>query len=204
MRFHDGPGTALKEWLDVFKKCVEIVAICSAGWWAYTRYFAGEAPSLEERANVDLRLHWEAGDTSACPAKFHVTVKNNGKRSFDLDAIDLYVWLPQLPDPADAGRGTQGIERLDIDRLMATKPLFHERIGSGSIIAHYSPETVYSEDYLFRIPKGTGDVAIFKFEAEARASSGDHHPVDVVDWVWSGVCLDPADNPDVSQTSPSR
>ena len=40
------PPEAVEKWVALIKAIVEIAAVLIAAWWAYSRYFAGEAPSL--------------------------------------------------------------------------------------------------------------------------------------------------------------
>jgi len=139
---------------------------------------------------VQLSVRWLPVDSTKCTAFFHASVKNIGKRSFDLSGINLKVWLPSNLGPEEADGGAGKIVRVDIDRLMRDQePLYREKISQGSIIAHYSPDTTYFEDYIFSIPQLPGrDLAIFEFDADATASLDQTKSIDATEWMWSPVC----------------
>jgi hypothetical protein len=87
-----------KDVADIVKKVVEIVAIGVAAWWAYTRYFSGEAPSLEEHAAITLNVNQGDRENASCQADVHVEIKNIGKRSFDVHSILIRIWVVDIPE----------------------------------------------------------------------------------------------------------
>jgi hypothetical protein len=73
------------EHTDDLTKWLQTVALCVAGFWAYTRYFAGEAPSLQPLANVTGQL--SAGRSSipgTCMLSYRVNIQNLGLVSLKL------------------------------------------------------------------------------------------------------------------------
>lgn len=172
--------------IEVAKNIAEIIAIVASGYWAYSHYFAGEAPSLEARAHLRTNVTWSAPDAGVCMARLRTVVKNIGKTSFDLHAIKLDVWLTTY-QPASA----VGVTRFNPEAIMNTKPTFTETLQGGSMTGHYAPDVELTDDYHFAVPidssSGVGEkLAVFKFSGTAVDSDG--KPVPLTDWHWTGRC----------------
>src|SRR5258708_6411720 len=80
---------AVQKWIEAAKNIAEIVALIVGGWWAYSRFFATEAPSLEERGALESTLGWSQEEPDRCIATLGITIKNIGKRAFEVDSISL-------------------------------------------------------------------------------------------------------------------
>jgi hypothetical protein len=186
--FKRSPPEAMGKWLEIAKTLAEIVAIVVAGSWAYTRYFAGEAPSLEERGVIESTLEWTSVEEQRCTAAFGITIKNIGKRSFDVKQIKIAASL--VPSPPR----TSGIVRLQ-PLLEANANLYLEnKVSSGSLILHYPPDVSAHDDYVFSVPRdslGEPQLALFTFESVAITADGTPLRISLDDYRWSANCDQP-------------
>ena len=172
------------KWAELCKVLVEIVAVIVAGWWAYSRFFAGEAPSLEERGKTESSLSW-VFDNDRCTALFGVSVKNIGKRAFDITKIDVRVWLVPVSE------GKNEIYLLDPFEIMKKEATFTRELSPDTFISHYPPDGEWHEDFAFSIPRdqmGHPQTALFAFDAAAVGS--DHHALKshLYQYKWSRNC----------------
>src|SRR5438477_8740795 len=95
--------TSWSKMVEVVKTVLEIIAILVAGWWAYTRFRQGEAPSLMQRADLQGNLMWFKDSKDACQAEYEVEFRNIGKVSIEVGRVRISAWtLTELNDPAPA------------------------------------------------------------------------------------------------------
>lgn len=178
------PSESTVKWAELAKTLAEIAAILVAGWWAYTRFLAGEAPSLEERGSTESTLEWVEGD-QRCTAFFGVAVKNIGKRAFDIDQTTVRVWLVTPPEP------TAGITQFDPSEIMKTPSSFSRTLPAGTFTTHYAPDTGWHDDLAFSIPRDPDAhrrIALFAFEPHALASDGRPLKTALYEYRWSANC----------------
>jgi hypothetical protein len=182
-----GPNKSFRDWIEVLKICIEIIAIIVAGLWVYTRFFSGEAPSLEERGQITSDFQWIKTKNSQCTGTMSITVKNIGKKSIDIDSIDLRAWLVPRPSVSE-----DSIIRLSPENLIANnKAIFSQEIKEGGITGHYPPDYTLHDDYVFLIPnigEKEDRIAVFQFEGHARASDDKNKVVPLSEYRWSGNC----------------
>jgi len=109
---------------DSIAKWVQIVAVFVAAYWAYTRFSAGEKPTLEERVDVSTALSDERPGPypDTCYVYFNVKLKNQGVTSFDTDGIHIQAWRSNMAQLSsgiatyiDPHRFEQGQKIVDMD-----------------------------------------------------------------------------------------
>jgi hypothetical protein len=178
------PPEAMEKWVALIKSIVEIAAVLIAAWWAYSRYFAGEAPSLEGRASMDSTLDWTEIDDTRCTVTFGVTIKNIGKSSFDVNRAILSVWLVTAP------AAERGVVRIKPDDLMKNPPKIREVIRSRPFVDHYPPGVERHDDLVFTVPRdrhGPSQIAVFKLEPIAQ-DTNTRKPVPMYQFNWGANC----------------
>jgi hypothetical protein len=166
----------------------EITALIIGGLWAYSRFFATEAPSLEERGSIESTLAWSQEDSDRCMATLGITVKNIGKRPFEIDAVSLNVWLVERP------KAWTDISRLDPAQLMSSAPTKHFDVTDRSILGHYAPDIALHDDYVFLVPfndQNKDKFALFGFSAKAHATGDAKVIVPLDEYRWSRNCEKP-------------
>ena len=91
------------------------------------------------------------------------------------------MWLaPQL-----SGKGT--IIRVDPEAFMARPPAYSFQVRNGSIVGHYAPDFLLSDDYVFIVPRDESKLAFFRFKAEGYGSDSKRKVV-FDDYRWTGNC----------------
>jgi len=106
---------------DNITKWIQIVALIVAGYWAYTRFFRTEAPSLETAASLELDVNeHQVGDS--CRVTISVGIINKGRSSFDVGRVQIRGWHSGAPQAAvaspvyfDLNKMEQGTKVLDAD-----------------------------------------------------------------------------------------
>lgn len=100
------PISRLTHWIwtntDTIAKWVQIVALFVAAYWAYTRFLAGEKPTLEERVDISATLTDERPGPfpGTCYVYFTLKLRNQGIASFDTDGIHIQAWRSGLVHPS--------------------------------------------------------------------------------------------------------
>jgi hypothetical protein len=179
------PSESVIKWAELTKTVIEIVAVVVAGWWAYSRFFAAEAPSLEERGATESSLEWLPVDDQRCTAIFGITVNNIGKRSFNINGVQLNVWLIDQPKP------TQGIVRFNPREWTQQQALFHQDLPRNSFVKHFGPGAAWHDDYVFSVPRtpsGKHQTVLFTFEPVVVTEDGKPLKTDLQEYRWSGNC----------------
>jgi hypothetical protein len=87
----------LEKYLGILKSIVEIVAICIAGWWAYTRYIKDESPSYLTRADLKGDLVWYEDSNDVCQGDYRVEFHNIGKTTIEITQARISVWYFFVP-----------------------------------------------------------------------------------------------------------
>jgi hypothetical protein len=90
---------AIWTYTDNLTKWIQVIALCIAAWWTFTNYSVADKPSLEPNISVDAGFvvdnnGWEPG---TCMAKYTITVRNEGKVSFDVNEIHFRAWHLDTP-----------------------------------------------------------------------------------------------------------
>jgi|GEM_PF-6792421 len=79
--------------IDTIKKVVEIFAIIAAGLWAYFTFLVKDEPSLHRESTITTEITVDSVNHKMHLSNF-VTIKNNGKSSFDVvEPVCIEVWL---------------------------------------------------------------------------------------------------------------
>jgi hypothetical protein len=150
---------------DQLTKWLQIVALGVAGFWAYTRFFASEAPSLERLANVRGDLHAQQSVIpGTCMLTYRVTIGNLGIVSFDVATVRIKAWsfdlrqvLLKTPAYVDL-KEIEGKTEAVVDKLFT----------SGFIEGHYTPKTAHDETFSWVFAASTPATYLFSAEASDR------------------------------------
>lgn len=86
--------------LEKVKLVLEIVAIPLAGYWAYTRFHAVDAPDLLPRIVIDTKLSWQPLSKGSCFGFVVIDIRNNGKQIITVDSIRVRALLGGIPTSA--------------------------------------------------------------------------------------------------------
>jgi hypothetical protein len=94
-----GKAWDAKDSLDSTKTAVEVIAICLAGWFAYTRFVLTEEPTL--RTNLETSMDVARSDTfdsdsTRCIVNVPTKVRNRGKGLIRMDSVEHRLWV--VPD----------------------------------------------------------------------------------------------------------
>ena len=121
---------------DNLTKWLQIAALIVAGYWAYTRYFVGEAPSLEPLVGVEDDLRAEPNPPpQTCIVTYEVTVTNKGLVSVDVNEVKIQAWPFDLEKPGP-GLNTY----VDLDKVELGKPVIEKSFDSGYLNGRYPPK----------------------------------------------------------------
>jgi hypothetical protein len=155
--------TPISQCLDTVKNVVQIVAIIVAGIWTYIVFVRTEEPALEFRPKVTSSLEWMPIDEGkAFLGEFTVTIQNIGRRSFDIDAVHLKIWITKLPSV------TSGIAFVNLDEMQVGSPAFDRTISGSALSGHYSPNTTNNFDFNFLSVGTPNDVSFIRLDAPTR------------------------------------
>ena len=87
----------VNKWLKRISTGLQIIAIPIAGYWAFTRFNAEEAPALEHRAKIQGEVTWRDRSDGDCIGEYNITFENIGKRSIELTSATLRGWSLDVP-----------------------------------------------------------------------------------------------------------
>src|SRR6266576_5338431 len=181
---------------DSLTKWIQVIAVCVAAWWTFTNYSVADKPSLEPNLRVDSEHRtypgWE-GDT--CQAVYSITVKNEGKVSFDVDSIHFRAWTNQLPvaKPDEA-------TFVDAERYTQGKQIIDQSVQKAYLVRHYAPGQQLHQTFtwIFR----TQPAGLTNFIVDVNAHSGDKVQTGHGRSLTPNVCLAKV-QPTTTQKSPS-
>ena len=120
---------------EYLTKWIQVVALAIAAYWAYTRFLAGEKPSLETRVDITSNLKWEDRGPApgTCYVFFDIELKNEGKVSFDVRKVRIQAWRSELP------KAPTGFARyIDIDEFEHGQSIF-DNGDSRLLEMHFAP-----------------------------------------------------------------
>jgi hypothetical protein len=171
---------------DNITKWLQIVALIVAGYWAYTRFRVGEAPSLEPRLGIGTQgPNIYPGPTQGtCHVQTDVVVSNDGKTSFDLKSVHLEVFHSNLPQPSDRIRAP-------LDERVFEEPsnrLFEGDVLLPLLLRHYAPGDHNDQTMSWIIRNQPNQIYLIKITANAIDKHG--HTLSAVSgrWGW-GWCI---------------
>jgi hypothetical protein len=159
------PLRALWDNTDAITKWIQVLALIVAGYWTYTRFIAGEAPSLEPRLDVTMNVQYSGVSASGnCNVKAVVGVKNSGKRSFDVQGISLQVFRDSLPKPSPSKIATP-IDLDDFER--GTRIYDNSSPHLPLLLKHFAPGESADQSVSWLFTKQEKGVYFFKVDVKA-------------------------------------
>lgn len=106
---------------EIAKNTAEVIALIVAGIWAYTQFKETVSPSLEIRGFSESDIVWyQTPEPNHCLGRFGVSIKNIGKKAFDINNATMRVWLVNPPPSG------QAMTYLDPKQFQTGKPFFEK------------------------------------------------------------------------------
>jgi len=102
---------------DSITKWMQVAALIVAGYWAYTRFFRVEAPSLEPVAHVGFQVD-ENGEGDLCRVAINVDISNEGRSSFDVKKLRIRIWRSTAPRPTTGSPAYFDVNRMEQGELV--------------------------------------------------------------------------------------
>jgi hypothetical protein len=128
---------------DNITKRIQVLALVVAAYWAYTRFFKVEAPSLETTAALDLKLD-QYQSSGECLVRLDVTLRNIGHSSFDVKNAHISAWHSDPPRPTDASP-----VYFDLTKMREGQDLLNEEPPDLLLDQHHPPGSAASQDFTF-------------------------------------------------------
>lgn len=179
-------------WLNKAKTLLEILAILIAGWWAYTRFIQGEAPSLATRGDIQGNLTWSSHSKDTCQGDFEVEFKNIGKTPIIISKVRLSAWSFDEP-VGSANDRVRFIEPLKIQR----ERLF-EQEANDYMAFRYGPDERVKHGFGFIVNRTPGKRILFMADVWGHEEGGEQGPDPTwIQYNWDWFC---GENPSPSPT----
>ena len=146
----------LLQWTLVLSHSAQVLALILAGIWTYKTFYESELPMLERHLSTHARLEWKQipGTKSGCLSELTITVKNTGKSSVDINAVNVAVWMRPFAISAKTP------ELVDEKKLMQSEPFFKEQITEGYLVRHYPPGAQVEQTMDWWMPKSPGQIML--------------------------------------------
>lgn len=147
---------------DNVTKWLQVIALAAAAYWAYTRFLAGERPSLETRVGVTASLRGEKPGPAPdlCYVFLNVGLTNQGIVSFDVRSIHVLAWQSEIPSPT-----TGPVQSINLDEITHGQKIID---SDENLNMHFSPGESTSQTYAWVVREQPG---IYLFRAEMDAVS---------------------------------
>jgi hypothetical protein len=161
-----------KDWSEITKNYVQVLAIIIAGIWTYVIFFKKDAPSLESIVNLSSNLRKQNTlNANVNEFTFDVTFKNNGISAIDIRKVRISVWKFNLDI-----KSISALTYIDMEQIQEDGNRIFEKEYPGKhtdrsadmiypFLGHFSPQEPYHHAYQWFIPKGADDESVcFKIE----------------------------------------
>lgn len=145
--------------VDVVKTILEIVAICVAAWWAYTRFIQEDSPSLVPRADIQGNLNWHANSSNDCEAYYEIDFQNIGKVPIEIGKVRVSAWALSDTDTAATANQVKLLEPL---RMRSMPPLLEHE--TERIRGVYAPSEKSKNGFSFLVPRSLNKRVLFKVD----------------------------------------
>lgn len=139
---------------DNVTKWFQVLAVCVAAWWTYSNFSVADKPFLEENLKPNLRIDAAlamnpgfVADT--CLAQYTITVKNEGKVSFDVKGIYFQGWIGEMPQLQPRQPATYA----DAEQLSRGTKIVDQAIEEAYLFRHYSPGQQLTQSFTWIIRK---------------------------------------------------
>jgi hypothetical protein len=161
---------------------IQVVALAAAAYWGYTRFLAGEKPSLETRVGVSATLRGEKPGPAPdlCYVFLDVGLTNQGIASFDVPSIHLLAWHSEIPIPT-----TAVVRSIDLEEVARGPKIIDI---DQPLNMHFSPGERTSQTYSWVIRTKPG-IYLFRAAMDARSGKGDTKHISAQSWS-QNLCTD--------------
>ena len=185
------PATApLSKWryIERLKVSLEILAILTAGLWAYTRFIHDEAPGLQLRPHINAKLGWEKVTDADCQAEYEIQFQNIGKLPISIAETRISVWY--LSDGSSMGK-TDSVQYIDPMYIRQMPHLYSEL--NSRLVGDYGPGIKDTEGFSFVVKNTKGKRILFEIDIWSKEDAAKNpRPKDPTwhDFHWDRVCGD--------------
>jgi hypothetical protein len=147
---------------DAITKWIQVFALGVAAYWAYTRFLALEAPSLEMKADVNVEIREKKGPVpDSCFVMANVEVTNNGLASFDVRKVRMRVWRTELPHfEADS------LKFVDVNQIESAKPIQDFEPYPETFQGHYPQSRDITHTITWTFGKHAQQFYVFRADVE--------------------------------------
>lgn len=136
------------EWkfVEKFKVILEILAILTAGLWAYSVFSSTESDLLLPRRSLKAELFWFNKTENECQAEFRVEFQNIGKKNLDIGRVLVRSWFLKDTDSLGQYNNVKLIDPMKIIEGATTSYDLDEDL-SGL----YKPDEINTKGFLFAV-----------------------------------------------------
>jgi len=148
--------TTIHTWIDTLNKLAQVAALVVAGIWTWNVFARTSAPGLEPKLGLGSELNWiETGGKGSCKGSFHVFVKNEGQRNFEITNVQI---TAHLLDAGSLGEPPANGDPIPLDYKSIESKGTELRLGDTDtykedLSGHYSPGTQNDSDTIFLFKK---------------------------------------------------
>ncbi len=155
---------------DGLTKWIQVAALCVAAVWTFKNYSVADKPSLEP--NISVTSNFSKGSSwqpHSCFVKYSLTVRNEGKVSFDVDGIRFRAWRSETPQIKSHGSPERPLF-LDAENFSAGELIIDQPVAAAHLMRHYAPGQYLNEDFSWLLP--SQQPGITSFVVDVSATSG--------------------------------
>ena len=160
------------------KAVVEIAAILLSGYWAYTHFLIGEAPSLEPSFRITGSLEWSNVTDTDCLANYKIEITNIGKTSIEVTGVQLQAWI------SDRSSFEGPIKFIESDNLKVGEP--YNFPYKQELATHYAPGASDHATFNFTLKRAPGKIVLFQVSFPSLEGYGGTQSW--YDYQWDWVC----------------
>lgn len=142
---------------------IQVVALFVGAYWAYTRFFRVEAPSLETTARVGLQLD-NIPKSGPCRMTPRVAINNDGHSSFDVGSVQIRIVHSTLPHTTDDTPAYFNVDEMErgVEILKSIPP-------DSYLNLHYPPGGGYAQSFTWEFKQLNG---LYFIKAEVFDAKG--------------------------------
>jgi hypothetical protein len=160
-------------WIDTTNKLAQIAALLVAGVWTWNVFARTSAPGLEPKLGLRSELTWiETGSSNSWKVSFHVFVKNEGQRNFEVTGVEI---TAHLLDASTLGEPPETGDPISLDYQLIESKGTELRLGNtesywDDLSGHYSPGTQNDSDTTFLFKKLPNRLIEFRAQLDGKES----------------------------------
>jgi hypothetical protein len=151
---------------DNLTKWIQVLALIVAAYWAYTRYFKLEAPSVEPDAHLIFdALSFTTTPGNLCRLRVAVIIKNEGHSSFDVGSVRIRGFRSDPPKPAAGSSAYYDLSDMERGTLVLDANPPPDLV----LNRHYPPSSQYDQDFSWDFNRLGG---LYEFRVDSYDRNG--------------------------------